>query len=95
MANVALTTSNIPATVCGGQWDHLPLPDGSTIGKTADTQILRKIFHRMGIESAHRDGRETLCARYAALLREIGGAASDKAIMEFLDKYKESSLAQN
>jgi hypothetical protein len=43
----------------------------------------------MEIEGAHRDGREIICGRYAALLREIGSAASDKAIMEFLSKYKD------
>jgi hypothetical protein len=89
MANVHLTTSNIPATTYGGVWDHLPLPDGNTIGKTADTQVLRRVFHRMGIEGAHRDGRETLCGRYAAILREIGGQASDKAILEYLENYKD------
>jgi hypothetical protein len=67
----------------------LPVPGGGTIGKTADTQILRQIFHKMGIEGAHRDGRETICGRYAALLKQIGGEASDKAIYEFLDKYKD------
>jgi hypothetical protein len=91
MPTVSLTTSNIPATTYGGQWDHLPLPGGGRIGATADTQVLRKIFHKMGIEGSHRDGRESLCGRYAALLREIGGQASDKAIMEFLDKYKDPS----
>jgi hypothetical protein len=89
MVSVSLTTSNIQSTVYGGQWDHLPLPNGGTIGTTPDTQVLRRIFHKMGIEGAHRDGREILCARYAALLREIGGQASDKAIYEFLDKYKD------
>jgi len=89
MADVQLTHSGIPSTVYGGQWDHLPIPGGSTIGKTADTQVLRVMFHKMGIEGAHRDGREILCNRYAALLRKIGGEASDKAIMEHLRKYEE------
>jgi hypothetical protein len=89
MANVALTTSAIPSTVYGGQHDHLPLPGGGTIGTTADTQVLRRHFARMEIEGAHRDGRETICGRYAALLREIGSAASDKAIMAFLDRYRD------
>jgi hypothetical protein len=31
MVEVKLTTSAIPATVYGGQWDHLPLPGGGTI----------------------------------------------------------------
>jgi hypothetical protein len=44
------TASNIPSTVYGGQWDHLPLPGGGTIGKTADTQVLRRLFDRMKIE---------------------------------------------
>jgi hypothetical protein len=93
MPDVHLTTSNIPSTVYGGQWDHLPIPGGGTIGKTADTQVLRKLFARMNIEGAHRDGRETLCGRYAALLREIGGQASDKAIMEFLRQYEDETNA--
>jgi hypothetical protein len=88
MADVALTTSAIPSTVYGGQWDHLPVDtNGNTIGKTADTQVLRRLFARLQIEGAHRDGRETICGRYAALLRQIGSAASDKAIMEFLEKH--------
>jgi hypothetical protein len=89
---VELTTSHIPATVYGGQWDHLPLPPGvggGTIGKTADTQVLRQLYHKMGIEGAHRDGRETLNARYAALLRKVGAEASDKAVLEYLDKFKD------
>jgi hypothetical protein len=91
MAQVPLTTSNIPATTYGGeQWGHLPLPPPhTTIGQTADTQVLRRIFHKMQIEGAHRDGRETICGRYAAILRRIGNAASDKAIMDFLSKYED------
>src|SRR5215467_11915058 len=38
-------------------WDHLPVPGGGTIG-TTDTQVLRRMFHKMGIEGAHRDGRD-------------------------------------
>jgi hypothetical protein len=89
MPTVSLTTSNIPSTVYCGQWDHLPLPGGSTIGKTADTQVLRQIFHKLGIPDSHHLGREILCSRYAALLRKIGGEASDAAIMAFLEKYKD------
>src|SRR5262249_31052669 len=86
MANVGLTTSAIPSTVYGGVWDHLPLPKPhGTVGAT-DTQDLRRIFHELGIVGAHRDGRETICGRYALLLREIGNAGSDRAILEFLEK---------
>jgi hypothetical protein len=84
VANVALTTSAIPSTVYGGSWDHLPLPaPHTTIGATSDTQVLRRIFHKMGIEGAHRDGRETLNGRYAALLRRFcGERQGDHGIFE-------------
>jgi hypothetical protein len=72
----------------GGQWDHLPLPGDITIGKT-DTDTLRRIFHRMGIPQSHTLARELLCQRYAKLLSEIGNEARDRAIMAWLEQFKD------
>jgi hypothetical protein len=58
-------------------WDDLPLPGGGTIGTTIDVQILRRIFHKMGIPEAHTAGKNILCERYRALLAKIGGNTSD------------------
>jgi hypothetical protein len=73
-----LTQSNIPATTYGGQFDHLPLPGGGTVGSTP-TDFLRRIFAKLEIPDAHHLGRENLCGRYAALLKQIGGEAGDRA----------------
>jgi hypothetical protein len=86
---VALTHSSIPAQIYGGQFDHLPLPGGGTIGSTPDTQVLRRVFARIGIEGAHRDGRETICGRYSRLLHEIGNEAKNRAVEAWLEQYKE------
>jgi hypothetical protein len=85
---VDLIHSGIAATVYGGQFDGLPLPDGSTIGKT-NTDTLRRIFHRMGIEGAHRDGRDTICGRYSALLHQVGNEAKNRAVELWLEQYKD------
>jgi hypothetical protein len=53
------------------------------------TEVLRRLCHRMGIEGAHSVGRATLLDSFALKLRQVGNAASDKAIMEFLSKYKD------
>ena len=69
-------------------WDHLPVPNGGTVG-SMPTEVLRRLCHRMGIEGAHSVGRATLLDSFALKLRQVGNAASDKAIMEFLSKYKD------
>ena len=71
MSDLNLTHSGLPTTVYDGQFDHLPVPGGGdTIGTTADTQVLSRIFHRMGIPKSHTLGRELLSQRCAALLKK-------------------------
>jgi hypothetical protein len=73
MPNVALTNSQIGAY--GGQlFDHLPLPNGGTIGNTHMDEV-RRILHRMQIPEAHTLNKEALCRRYNELLHKVGNEA--------------------
>jgi hypothetical protein len=74
---------------CAQPWDDLPLPGGGTIGGTVDVQILRRIFHRLGIPEAHTAGKNILCERYRALLAKIGNSTDDPAVIAFLEKHKD------
>ena len=67
--------------------DHLPTPWG-TVGKT-ETEVFRRLCHRMDIPESHTAGRSVLLDHYALKLRQKGNAASDKAIREELNKYKD------
>jgi hypothetical protein len=83
------TNPGAPGTGKGPTWpaglhDHLKFPNGKTIGAT-DTDTLRHEFARLGIADAHTAGRHILCDRYAMKLMQIGEAASEKAIAEWLE----------
>jgi hypothetical protein len=60
-----------------------------TIGTTIDVQILRRVFHKMGIPEAHTAGKNILCERYRKLLATIGNNTDHLAITEFLEKHKD------
>ena len=49
-------------------WDHLPLPGNITAG-SVDTDTLRKIFHRLGVEDAHHLGRDRLSRPWKSRLQ--------------------------
>jgi hypothetical protein len=71
------------------QYDHLPVPGGSTVGKT-DTDTLRRLFDRMGIADAHIRGRQTLLEEgYVPLLKKVHDEAGEKAVESFLQQYKD------
>jgi hypothetical protein len=84
----------MPAPIVGpswpsSQWDHLPVPGGSTVGKT-DTDTLRRLFDRMGIAQAHTRGRQTLLEEgYVPLLKKVHDEAGEKAVESFLQQYKD------
>jgi hypothetical protein len=71
------------------QWDHLPLPPPHGTVGDCPTDLLRRVFHKLGLPESHSLGRETLCRRFRDLLSAIGGEASDRAITEFLAKHKD------
>jgi hypothetical protein len=58
-------------------------PVGSTIRLTS-TEDLRRQFHQLGIPGAHTEGRNVICNRYAAMLREIHDDAGSIAVDAFL-----------
>jgi hypothetical protein len=66
-----------------GMHDDLRLPNNATVGETP-TEQLRTILHGLGIEGAHRDGRDIICARYFALIKNFHDRAGNDAITAFL-----------
>jgi hypothetical protein len=89
---VSLTRPNT-SSIYARAWDHLPVDTkGNTVGKTPDI-LLRRLFHEIGIPESHTAGMDVLCGRYAARLCEIGSAASDRAVMEFLERHTSRSSA--
>ena len=68
-------------------YDHLPTPWG-TIGNL-ETDALRRFFHKLGIPQSHFAGRNVLCEKYREILAKIGGEASDRAVKDFLSRFKD------
>ena len=75
-----------------GQHDDLALPNGSVIGQT-DNETLRRIFAGLGIEGAHRDGRDILVGRYVRMLKNIFDEVGNKAVTAFLESKRDSHVA--
>ena len=68
--------------------DHLPLPPPHrTVGET-NSETLRSLFHRMGLEQAHTRPRNEIIADYAALLARIGGEAYRNAVNTWLEQFR-------
>jgi hypothetical protein len=83
------TNPGRPSAGHGPTWpptlfDHLKLPSGKLLGEVP-TESLRHELARIGVKDAHTAGRHIIAERYAAILMEIGEAASEKAIAEFLE----------
>ena len=81
-----------PGNGSGPRWatgfhDHLKLPSGATIGQT-DNEKLRSQLARLGIEGANTEGRNIICARYAAVLQRVFDEAGNAAVTAFLESKK-------
>jgi hypothetical protein len=64
--------------------DKLPLADtDKTVGEV-DTETLRGIFSRYGIEGAHTDGRAAIVSRWAAFIDDVYSRAGQEAVKQFL-----------
>jgi hypothetical protein len=64
--------------------DSLPLPDtDKTVGEV-DTETLRGIFAKFGIENAWTDGRAAIVNRWADFIGEVYGRAGQAAVRDFL-----------
>jgi len=95
MANIVSTKTFVAGAPSGNSgpshppsvYDHL-LVSGGTIG-TTDTQTLRRIFHKMGIEGAHHLGRERLSEIYNAMVNKVRKDAGDAAVKTWLEAYED------
>jgi hypothetical protein len=65
-------------------YDHLPLGGGKSIGQVANEQ-LRPILARFGVEGAHTEGRNIICARYAVMLQKVHDDAGNAAVRAWLE----------
>jgi hypothetical protein len=75
-----ITTHTIFYSASGNSPEHdrLPIPDSDrTVGET-DTETLRAIFAKFGIENAWTEGRASLVAKWAKFIGEVVlGGGSD------------------
>jgi hypothetical protein len=72
-----------PTWSSAGANDSLLLPSGKTIAETPDPE-LRTALDALGIEGAHRDGRNIIVQRYADLIANFRQKAGDAAITAYL-----------
>ena len=63
--------------------DDLKLPNGKTVGETPDAE-LRTALHALGVEGAHRDGRNLIVARFSALIANFKEKAGNEAVAAYL-----------
>jgi hypothetical protein len=85
---VSLTHSGIPAnTLSPHTHADLKLSNGSTVGLT-DTETLRTLLGRLGIEGAHTKPRVEIINAYAAKLKQIHDDAGSAAVDTWLEQHK-------
>jgi hypothetical protein len=65
--------------------DVLPLPDGRKVGDV-DTETLRGIFSKFGIENVWTDGRATIVSRWADFINKVYADAGQEAVNRFLSE---------
>jgi hypothetical protein len=82
-----ITTRTISVSASGNDPGHdsLPLPDGRKVGDV-DTESLRGIFSKFGIENVWTDGRATIVSRWADFINKVYADAGQEAVNKFLSE---------
>jgi hypothetical protein len=81
-----ITTRTIMYSASGNSPEHdrLPLPDTErTVGET-DTETLRGIFAKFGIDNAWTEGRASLVSKWAKFIGEVYAEAGQAAVSKLL-----------